>query len=110
MSFFNSELVQENLQSIFHTYQEIASKTSRLSSMNKEERIQHIEECKGLIDKQKTFYFRLQLAAKEDKEAEDMKNKINQLTQAFGYKSLMDCMDAMIVTLDNAEKGQLDTA
>ena len=78
--------------------------------MNKEERMQHIEECKGLIDKQKNFYFRLQLAAKEDKEAEAMKNQINNLSQAFGYKSLMDCMDAMIVTLDNAQNSQLDTA
>ena len=110
MSFFNSNQVQENLQSIFHTYQEIASKTSRLSTMNKEERMKHIEECKGLIDKQKNFYFRLQLAAKEDKEAEAMKNQINNLSQAFGYKSLMDCMDAMIVTLDNAQNSQLDTA
>ena len=31
-----------------------------------------------------------------------MKNRINMMVNAFGYKSLPDCMDAMIVTLDNA--------
>ena len=109
MSFFNSNQVQKNLQDIFNTYQALAQKSSQLTRMSKEERAVHIEECKELIDKQKTFYFRLQLAAKEDKEALDMKDKINQLSQAFGYDTLLTCMDAMILTLENAEK-DLDRA
>ena len=93
MSFFKSDQVQENLQDIFNTYQEIASMTNQLPRTNKEDRLEHIDKCKVLIDKQKTFYFRLKLAAKEDAEASDMMMRIDALSQAFGYTSLLDCMD-----------------
>ena len=51
-NFFKSEQVQSNLQDIFTTYQEIASMTSQLGTMNKEEKLEHILDCKVLIDKQ----------------------------------------------------------
>ena len=101
-TFFKSEQVQENLHDIFNTYQEIAAVTAALPKMNKEEKIAHIDKCKGLIDKQKTFYGRLSLAAGEDAEAADMKTRIDALSQAFGYQTLADCMDAMITTLNKA--------
>jgi len=102
MSFFQSEQVQNNLQDIFETYQQISSMTTMLPSMSKQEKLDHIESCKGLIDKQKTFYGRLCLAASEDSEAADMKTRINALSNAFGYKDLAECMDAMISTLEHA--------
>ena len=68
MSFFKSEQVQTNLQDIFETYQQVASMTSKLAGMSKQEKLDHIEDCKVLIDKQRNFYFRLTLAAKEDEE------------------------------------------
>ena len=40
--FFNSEQVQDNLQDIFNTYQEVASMTSQLGRMNKQEKLDHI--------------------------------------------------------------------
>ena len=98
--FFNSEQVQDNLQDIFNTYQEVAAMTAQLSTMSLQDRLDHIEDCKDLIDKQKTFYGRLCLAASEDSEAADMKARINALSNAFGYKDLAECMDAMISTLD----------
>ena len=55
MTFFKSDQVQENLQDIFNTYQEIASVTNQVPTMSKEDRLEHIESCKVLIDKQKTF-------------------------------------------------------
>ena len=65
--FFNSPQVQEDLQSIFNFYKEISAETVRLGIMDKEQKLEHIEDCKALIDKQKTFYTRLCLASKEDK-------------------------------------------
>ena len=76
MSFFKSEQVQQDLQSIFSYYQEIASDTSRLGIMDREEKLGHIQDCKNLIDKQKTFYTRLCLASSEDPEASDMKENL----------------------------------
>ena len=106
--FFQSEQVQMNLQDIFETYQEVASMTSKLGNMNKEEKLDHIEDCKGLIDKQRTFYGRLCLAAAEDAEAADMKTRINALSQAFGYSDLLECMDAMVMTLEQAAQLEVD--
>lgn len=106
--FFNSQQVQSNLQDIFDTYQEVAAMTAKLSTMNREERLEHIEDCKNLIDKQKTFYGRLCLAASEDEEAADMKSRINALSNAFGYKDLAECMDAMIQTLDTTAQRGVD--
>ena len=101
---FNSDQVQANLQDIFNTYQDVSSMTALLPSMNKEEKLDHIESCKELIDKQKTFYARLCLAASEDKDAADMKTRINALSNAFGYKDIAECMDAMVETLEQAAK------
>ena len=108
MSFFQSEQVQENLNDIFSTYQKISALTSAVPHMNVEDRLDHIDACKGLIEKQKTFYFRLQLASKTDPEAADMKERISALTQAFGFKDLNECMDQMITTLEQAAKKELD--
>jgi len=106
--FFNSEQVQDNLQDIFNTYQEVAAMTAQLSTMSLQDRLDHIEDCKDLIDKQKTFYGRLCLAASEDSEAADMKERINALSNAFGYKDLAECMDAMISTLDATARRGVD--
>ena len=54
MTFFQSDQVQENLQDIFTTYQNIAAMTTQLGNMTKEQRLDHIEKCKVLIEKQKT--------------------------------------------------------
>ena len=89
--FFKSEQVQQNLQDIFNTYQEIAVMSQHLPDMSKEQRLEHIDDCKVL-------------AAKDDPEAADMKERINALSNAFGFKDLMDCMDCMIKTLEDAAK------
>ena len=102
MSFFQSEQVKTNLQDIFNCYQKISSMTAQLPSMNKEEKLAHIDSCKDLIDRQRTFYGRLCLAASEDTDAADMKTRINALANAFGYENLAICMDAMVRTLEQA--------
>ena len=88
-NFFKSEQVQLNLQDIFETYQQIAAMTSQLATMNKEEKLDHISQCKTLIDKQKTFYGRLCLAAPEDAEAADMKTRINACQMLLGTQTLL---------------------
>ena len=108
MSFFQSEQVQENLNDIFSTYQKISALTSAVPHMSVEDRLDHIDACKGLIEKQKTFYFRLQLASTTDPEAADMKETIIALTQAYGSKDLNDCTEQMITTLEQATKKELD--
>ena len=67
--FFQSEQVQEDLRDIFTTYQTLASMTARIQFEPKETRVEHIDKCNDLIDKQRTFYTRLCLSAAEDAEA-----------------------------------------
>ena len=102
--FFQSEQVQINLQDIFNRYQEIAVMSQHLPEMSLEQRLEHIEDCKDLIEKQRTFYTRLSLSAPNDPEAADMKERINALSNAFGFKDLMECLDTMITTLEKAYK------
>ena len=52
MSFFKSEQVQENLNDIFNTYQSISALTSAVPHMNTEDKLNHIDSCKELIEKQ----------------------------------------------------------
>lgn len=106
--FFKSDQVQTDLHSIFETYQEVANRTSQLGKMSKEEKLSHIADCKNLIDKQRTFYTRLALASSNDPEASDMKTRINALANAFGYRDLGECMDAMVQTLEKAAQQEVD--
>ena len=82
--------------------------TSKLATMSKEEKLEHIEDCKNLIDKQKTFYGRLCLAP-DNAEAADMKTRIDALSNAFGYQHLSECLEAMVMTLEQAAKQEVDT-
>ena len=109
MSFFQSEQVQGNLQDIFNTYQQLSYMTSRLPGMNKEEKKDHIEKCKTLIEKQRNFYTRLCLASSTDEEAAEMKTRIDALSHAFGYSHLAECLEAMVRTLEQAAKKEVDT-
>ena len=108
MTFFQSDQVQAELQTIFDTYQYVAHKTSQLGTMKRADRLEHIDDCKVLIDKQRTFYTRLSLSAAEDPEAADMKERINALTNAFGYKDMFECLDAMIDTLEKAARNEIN--
>jgi hypothetical protein len=47
------------------------------------------------------------LSAAEDPEAFEMKEKINSLTSAFGYRDMFECLDAMVETLDKAATNEI---
>ncbi|AIX16523.1 hypothetical protein Syn7803C57_216 [Synechococcus phage ACG-2014d] len=49
--FFHSDNVQEEISGIFKTYQKLAHMQNKLSGMNKEQRLEHIENTKSLIEK-----------------------------------------------------------
>lgn len=101
MSFFNSPIVQEQLQTIYDTYLDLQKTPEAIGEMPKDLAIQHIERTKGLIDKQKLFYVRLQLSSLEDSEAADMKHRIDLISSMFGYDSLIDSLNSMNLYLDN---------
>jgi len=108
MTFFNSEIVKQDLSVIFDNYKRIAQMSANLPNMDHTGKIAHINETKALIEKQKLFYTRLCLAAYEDSEALEMKTKIDDLTRTFGYANMNECCEAMNSILDSAIKKELD--
>jgi hypothetical protein len=101
MSFFNSEIVQVQLQSIYDTYLDLQKVAEAIGDMPKDKAIKHINKTKQLIEKQKLFYTRLQLSSKEDGDAADMKHRIDLITNMFGYKNLTESLNSMNLYLDN---------
>ncbi|UYA57496.1 hypothetical protein SCREM1_39 [Synechococcus phage S-CREM1] len=100
MSFFNSEMVQDHLQSIYDTYMELYDKSEELATMPKEEALKHIGKTKELVEKQKIFYTRLQLSSSIDEDAADMKHRIDLISNMFGYNNLIDSLSSMEKYLD----------
>ena len=53
MKFFESEIVQEELEEINQLQQELYGKMMNMQSLSREERVDHIDNLKLLLEKQK---------------------------------------------------------
>ena len=97
--FFQSEVVQEELEQIQECYTELMKKSAGLKEFNPQERLEHIEKTLELVAKQKVFYARLQLAANElqdDDSAKEIKSRIEMMsTEYSGGMNLTMVLDQM---------------
>ena len=97
--FFQSEVVQEELEAIQECYTELLKMSAGLKTFNPHERLEHIEKTLELVAKQKVFYARLQLAAKELQDdysaAEIKKRKDMMSTEYSGGLNLNMVLDQM---------------
>jgi predicted site-specific integrase-resolvase len=82
MSFFNSDLVQQEIRDIQKLQDDVYHSVMSFSSYSKEEKIKHIELLENLLEKQKILYTRVSLS--DDKEAIKMKNQINEMAVMMG--------------------------
>ena len=98
-NFFQSEVVQEELEAIQECYTELLKMSSGLKDFNPQERLEHIEKTLELVAKQKVFYARLQLAANElqdDDSAKEIKSRIEMMsTEYSGGMNLTMVLDQM---------------
>jgi|TARA_X000000368_G_scaffold329163_1_gene266234 hypothetical protein len=98
-NFFQSEVVQEELEAIQECYTELLKMSAGLKDFNPHERLEHIEKTLELVAKQKVFYARLQLAANElqdDDSAKEIKSKIEMMSTEFsGGMNLTMVLDQM---------------
>ena len=62
MSFFRSEMVQKELKEITDLQQEIYQKVFEFPTMDRDEKIKHVEKLGDLLDKQRVLYTRLKLS------------------------------------------------
>ena len=83
MSFFKSDLVQQELEKISQLQEEIYTKIYMFSNMNKEDKLHHVELLEELLNKQRILYTRMSLS--DDPEAKKMKENIIEQAQMLGF-------------------------
>lgn len=83
MSFFKSDIVQEELKEISILQEEVYTKIQSFSSMNKEDKLHHVELLEKLLDKQRVVYTRMSLS--DDPEAKEMKETIMSQAIMLGF-------------------------
>lgn len=88
MSFFNSSIVQEEMEDIVRIQDEIYKHMFKFSSMSKEEKVEHIELLESLLKKQQILYTRLSLS--DDPEAKTMKENIMKSAKSLGFSDGSD--------------------
>jgi hypothetical protein len=98
MSFFNSEVVRAEMTEISELQEYVYSNVFKFPSMNKEEKIEHVNILERLLDKQKVLYTRLSLS--DDPEAIEMKERITHSAIMMGMPPGTD----MNIILNNMSK------
>ena len=108
MSFFDSEIVQEEMKEISKLQDEIYAKVFSFSSMDSDDKLEHVEMLENLLKKQKILYTRLSLS--DDPEAKEMKDRILESAKMMGLPSdanmnlIFDNMNQMLDSM----KTQID--
>ncbi len=106
--FFESEIVQEELNEIHRMQEEIYGQIMDLPSLDHEERMEHIENLCELLEKQRIMYARISLS--DDPAALDLKKQLQQSVQMLGFPAGTDVnllFDSMKQTIENL-KQQVD--
>ena len=104
--FFDSEIVQEELEEINKMQQDIYKDAFTFPSLSREDRKEHIESLKLLLDKQRVMYTRLSLS--DDPTAKELKSQIEKSVTVMGFKPgtsmdvLFDTMSQTIQTLEGS--------
>ena len=88
MSFFNSELVREEMDEISRLQDKVYQKVWEFPSMDKDDKLEHVEMLSELLDKQKVLYTRLSLS--DDPDAKRMKDNILESARALGFPADVD--------------------
>ena len=100
--FFESEIVQDELNEINELQQEIYGKIMNITNLSSEDKVEHIEKLKVLLDKQRVMYTRLALS--DDPLAKQMKKQLEDSVQLMGFPQGTDIQilfDGMKQTIDN---------
>mgnify|MGYP001314070797 CR=1 FL=1 len=109
MSFFDSDIIQEELQEINRLQESIYGSVLSFGMMSKEDKLEHIDMLSELLDKQKVMYTRLSLS--DDPKAVEMKENLVKSVALMGFPKETDInnlFNSMNATIDSL-KEYLDT-
>ena len=81
--FFDSELIQDELEEINELQRFIYGNILSFGSMTREEKLEHIDKLTQLLDKQRIMYTRLSLS--DDPQAVEMKKNLRKSVAIMGF-------------------------
>ena len=88
MSFFDSEIVQEEMKEITRLQEAVYSQVFSFAHMGKREKLEHVEMLETLLKKQQVLYTRLSLS--DDPQAKLMKENIIKSATEMGFAPNLD--------------------
>ena len=88
MSFFDSEIVQEEMKEITRLQEAVYSQVFSFAHMGKREKLEHVEMLETLLKKQQVLYTRLSLS--DDPNAKMMKENIIKSAKEMGFPPTVD--------------------
>jgi hypothetical protein len=104
-NFFDSEIIQEELQEINKLQEEIYGSVLSFGYMSRENKLEHIDKMTQLLDKQRIMYTRLSLS--DDPKAVEMKENLRRSVSMMGFPPetdmnvLFNSMNKTIKSLKN---------
>ena len=98
--FFDSKIVQQSLKEITDIQETIFNSLFTYRTFSEEDKQEHIDQLRVLIEKQRNMYARLSLT--DDPEALELKDKIEQSAMMLGFPegtNMSEVFDTMDETL-----------
>ena len=108
-SFFDSEIIKEELEEINELQQEVYGDAFNLMRMSSAERVEHVENLETLLEKQKIMYTRVSLS--DDPQAVEMKKNLEKSVKLMGFPTGTDMsqlFDAMDKTIEKLRQSIVD--
>jgi hypothetical protein len=96
MTFFDSELVQNEMKEISKLQEQVYSNVFTFPSLDREYKLRHINDLEMLMEKQKILYMRLALS--DDPDALNMKLRIQDSATMMGLPEDVD-MNALFANM-----------
>tara|TARA_B000000557_G_C20442981_1_gene303855 strand:- start:56 stop:427 length:372 start_codon:yes stop_codon:yes gene_type:complete len=104
--FFDSEFVQDEMETINEMQEEIYSQVFKFPTLPRDEQLEHLEMLDDLLEKQQVLYTRMKLS--DDPRAKEMADNVRKSAIVMGFPKDVDCnllFSNMRKTLDNVRKG-----
>jgi hypothetical protein len=86
--FFDSDIIQEELEEIENLQEFIYNNILNFGMMNRENKLKHIDKMTELLEKQRIMYVRLSLS--DDEEAIEMKENLQKSFSLMGFPLEID--------------------
>ena len=83
MSFFDSDIVQEEMKEIQALQNKVYSNVWTFPNMNDRDKLEHIDALERLLHKQQILYQRVSLS--DDPQAQQLKKQITDSAEMFGF-------------------------